>query len=974
MGTKILEDIRNDLKLLIECITGFQEDEEGFILCERYALSQIKHHRYLSVNGHQVRKEISEVVKKFQIHAKYEIAEKFQELVDSFLNNFDFERHPQYDLQWSLLSLLFNLSTDTSKSDLANLEQIANVPSDDNKPESIDWARYLKEGQDEFFSNYQSTSDSDWSDDEVEGVESSKADQEIPLSSKDLIPIEAKSTDHTVHKLSKCITDEFASRNWLATNVQHSWWNELDWHQHQNTSKVPSATLCEFWRKNTLKSPCIISTLSEYQVCRELLWMFHVQEPMAIFQSQNALEFSIRDNISIPSLTVASFKSILLAYCDYFGIIHELEEFGKKLYSRGIESEEIQKPPLTYEAYNAAVQQYLLRMKEEVVRIEQKFMAQEGSNTFLTISKELRKHLNFVRMLHEIHQSVTANWETCSNWIRTSKLLSTLYHEMQNSSSHERTNMCANLYLSAITVYLNIIDAWLSEGRLEDWREEFVIVRERERRSQEEGKLYKRFAVRELDEKCAKDPIMQLLLQKVCQMGRSIELLVTLDRLSDMWDTMNDRNVYFVTARKVTLNEEFRREVASESSKYNVSCDTTDIVVPKVQTHFFQIADQSILHQASISDNPFLMKAFESYLPIDESRADTVDETDLKSEGNKKTESFVRFELISNSILPLRKVFENALSRILDFRYISASKLVKEIMIREYKLEENLKLMRSVYMMERGHIMNRFCNQMFSEIESNIMWNNSYFLTGILEEVISEEWPDTSSRWSITVDNVRTHHVLHAVNGISLHYAIGWPINMLLNDETLSKYNSIFRFELKLKWALWTLNNLRFADLEGSKSKEVTDSLQHFHMRRLECLRFWLLHAIGAIHVYLSGQVLHSLGIALESELAQADNLDSIIKIHQEYLNKVHEHCLQTSQFEDLMSTINQLLEMCVVVRDTWKTGSQNLEGKKLDLLESTYIKYHTYLALALHNAVQHHNATYLTSLTSAFNCSMPTT
>ena len=227
-------------------------------------------------------------MKKFQIHGKYEVAEKFQELVDSFLNNFDFERHPQYDLQWSLLSLLFNLSTDTSKSDLSNLEQIANVPSDDNKPEDIDWARYLKEGQDEFFCDYQSTSDSvshcyicinfysiqffiykynihvyliillfiivyiltqDWSDeDEVEGVDSSKTDQlEIPSTSKDLIANEANETKNTLHKLSECITNEFDSRNWLATNVQHSWWNELDWHQHPNTSQVPSATLCEFW-------------------------------------------------------------------------------------------------------------------------------------------------------------------------------------------------------------------------------------------------------------------------------------------------------------------------------------------------------------------------------------------------------------------------------------------------------------------------------------------------------------------------------------------------------------------------------------------------------------------------------------------------------------------------------------------------------------------------------------------------------
>lgn len=35
---------------------------------------------------------------------------------------------------------------------------------------------------------------------------------------------------------------------------------------------------------------------------------------------------------------------------------------------------------------------------------------------------------------------------------------------------------------------------------------------------------------------------MQLLLKKVCQMGRNIELLVTFDRLSDMWDTVNDQN------------------------------------------------------------------------------------------------------------------------------------------------------------------------------------------------------------------------------------------------------------------------------------------------------------------------------------------------------------------------------------------------------------------------------------------------
>jgi energy-converting hydrogenase Eha subunit F len=68
-----------------------------------------------------------------------------------------------------------------------------------------------------------------------------------------------------------------------------------------------------------------------------------------------------------------------------------------------------------------------------------------------------------------------------------------------------------------------------------------------------------------------------------------------------------------------------------------------------------------------------------------------------------------------------------------------------------------------------------------------------------------------------------------------------------------------------------------FPDLEGSRSLYVRDRLEQFHIRRLESLRFWLLHAIGSIHTYLSGQVLQSLGFILEKVLAQADSLDTII-------------------------------------------------------------------------------------------------
>lgn len=68
-----------------------------------------------------------------------------------------------------------------------------------------------------------------------------------------------------------------------------------------------------------------------------------------------------------------------------------------------------------------------------------------------------------------------------------------------------------------------------------------------------------------------------------------------------------------------------------------------------------------------------------------------------------------------------------------------------------------------------------------------------------------------------------------------------------------------------------------FIDLEGTKSMYKRNKLEQFHIRRIESLRFCLLHAITSVHTYLSGQVLQNLSLMLEKSLTQAESLDTII-------------------------------------------------------------------------------------------------
>lgn len=48
-----------------------------------------------------------------------------------------------------------------------------------------------------------------------------------------------------------------------------------------------------------------------------------------------------------------------------------------------------------------------------------------------------------------------------------------------------------------------------------------------------------------------------------------------------------------------------------------------------------------------------------------------------------------------------------------------------------------------------------------------------------------------------------------------------------------------------------------------------------------------------------------NIGIILITNLLT--NVSDSFAVHNEYLNKVHEHCLLTEEFEDLMTTINNV-------------------------------------------------------------------
>ncbi len=49
---------------------------------------------------------------------------------------------------------------------------------------------------------------------------------------------------------------------------------------------------------------------------------------------------------------------------------------------------------------------------------------------------------------------------------------------------------------------------------------------------------------------------------------------------------------------------------------------------------------------------------------------------------------------------------------------------------------------------------------------------------------------------------------MSALDCLELTYHVAWPLNVVVTDSSLRKYNSIFSFALKLRRVVWSLNDV----------------------------------------------------------------------------------------------------------------------------------------------------------------------
>ncbi|XP_041966366.1 gamma-tubulin complex component 6 isoform X2 [Alosa sapidissima] len=126
-------------------------------------------------------------------------------------------------------------------------------------------------------------------------------------------------------------------------------------------------------------------------------------------------------------------------------------------------------------------------------------------------------------------------------------------------------------------------------------------------------------------------------------------------------------------------------------------------------------------------------------------------------------------------------------------------------------------------------------------------------------------------------------HAPDSLNCLELRYKVDWPLNIIISDSCMNKYNRLFSFLLQLKHMVWTLRDVWFQLKRTARVKGVAGSVQ-FH--QLQLYRHEMQHFVKVIQGYLANQILQVSWSEFTTKLGSVSDLDAIHRTHADYLNR----------------------------------------------------------------------------------------
>ncbi|KAK9072417.1 hypothetical protein SSX86_008851 [Deinandra increscens subsp. villosa] len=266
-------------------------------------------------------------------------------------------------------------------------------------------------------------------------------------------------------------------------------------------------------------------------------------------------------------------------------------------------------------------------------------------------------------------------------------------------------------------------------------------------------------------------------------------------------------------------------------------------------------------------------------------------------------------------------------------------------LLRDWKLMDELGVLRDVYLLGSGDLLQHFLEVVFKKLDKGESWDDDFELNTVLQESIRNSADGTllSSPDSLVVSLTKTDGQqnstlssssssflassprkaraqmsrINDLDSLKFTYKVSWPLELIANAEALNKYNQVMNFLLRVKRAKFVLDKAR----RWMWKERGTTTVNRKHRWLVEQK---LLHFVDAFHQYVMDRVYHSAWSELCEGMAAAGSLDEVIQVHEAYLLSIQRQCFVVPDklWALIASRINSILGLALDLYSVQQTLS----------------------------------------------------
>ncbi|XP_061385996.1 uncharacterized protein LOC133320902 [Musca vetustissima] len=272
---------------------------------------------------------------------------------------------------------------------------------------------------------------------------------------------------------------------------------------------------------------------------------------------------------------------------------------------------------------------------------------------------------------------------------------------------------------------------------------------------------------------------------------------------------------------------------------------------------------------------------------------------------------------------------------------------VMRMFLHELKVLDHFRSLRNYFFMMDGEFGSIICDGIIGKLETGAKPEkllNYQILHSILDTALgaSITGKDTNAEnLSFIVSDVPEKFELSSpdvLNNLSLSYRINWPLNLILNPETLEQYANIFKYLVRVRRISWILER-SYQILKENVKQHGKSILRSPQYRHVQLIRHKFYHFVVHLQNHITSNALQASWKTFKDELVAAKTIEDIYRKHTIYIKRILFLCMLNKRSAEFYNAIDNVFKISIRFYNNLKSREFKLKPGEESFTHSRYEK-----------------------------------